>query len=705
MKATYLLFAAALIVVLASCIKEDPLKPAIDVKPGDWHEISSSGGTIEEEGITLEFPSGTFEGTGKVALSKIPSGNLLGQNEKSQFYQVMLPKDGTQKPFKIRIKRGEGLDGCDVVAQSVGLVRRTGEVITSTRAVPATYSDGEMIVDVPVLSGAMDSEPFFSIGLVESFLTDAPETKGEVRNSQYSLTWPIYKTFKTWNDYKGPNRTKILDFLNNNIPLAHKELKDLNFKWPSAPIAYQIEEFEDSDAQMWGQEVIDWVFSNFGSWATYVRVNARLMLKLVTADPASSVYLDYYGNLQQTMIHETFHYIHDEVYDPRFAIVKSVKGKSGDEWAMLSDAIACWTEKKAGNKQLSENTYIYADNLLRSFLPEEKTELGYRHNGYAMALFTEWIAQKSSDGKIYKVLEYQNKGAESVVDAYKSLLKENKIDFFSPAGYRNFINDIITGKVDKKVNSETIFTSKVKGTNSATKLTFKDEVFSFGISVDRVRFLGNVLDANKSSDISVSQDNEGLSTMVYYFSNGAPVLLGETKAGTPFSIPVTDCIDKSIKELIFITLKEAQDFADPAISSKISFEIIKTDNSIPHIWSVGLSGDITINGKDVWVNAGWTEGSLSTISTNKVSGGYEVSATDNEYYAVSFMITDKGTGFGDVKNLKYTCIYDDSRSFSLDKLSLSHYDSGVDASHGDASWKEKVPGGSISLDVYFDSRW
>ncbi len=706
MKATHLLFAAALAIVLASCTKEDPLKPAINVKPGDWHEISSSGGTIEEEDIILDFPSGTFDGTGKVALSKIPKGTLLGQNEKSQFYQVMLPKDGTKKPFTIRIKRGEGLDGCDVVAQSAGFVRRTGEVITSTRAVPATYSDGEMVVDVPVFSGAMDSDPFFSIGLVESFLTDAPETKGEVRNSQYSLTWPIYKTFSTWNDYKGTNRTKILDFLNQNIPLAHKELKNLNFKWPSGPIAYQIEEFEGSDANTWGQEVIDWLFSNFGSWATYVRVNARLMLKLVTSDPASNTYLDYSGNLQQTMIHETFHYIHDEVYDPRFAITKSVKGKTGDEWAMLSDAIACWTEKKAGNKLLSENTYIYADNLLRSFLPEEQTELGYRHSGYAMALFTEWIAQKSSDGKIYKVLEYQNKGAASVVDAYKSLLQECKIDFFSPAGYRSFINDIVSGKVDKKVNLETIFPTKVKGTNSATKLTFQDDVYSFGISVDRVKFLGNVLDDNKSSDVSISQDNEGLTTLVYYSNSGTPVLLGQTDAHTPLSIPIADCISKSVKELTFITLKDSQDFAEPSIRSKISFEIIKQDKSIPHIWSVGLDGDITIKGKDCWINAGWSEGSISAINVKKVSKGFEVTAYDfkKDTYEVTFTITTKGNGFGDVVDLRFTCYYNPDHSFSLDKLTLQHYDSGIDASHGDASWKEKVPGGAINLDVYFKSR-
>ncbi len=702
-----LLGAAAIVLSLASCGKEDPLKPAVNVNPGDWIDIPASGETIEKEDLTVSLPAGVFnDGDSKMAITKIGKGALLGNCEKSQFYMFTLPKSGSRKNFSIKIKYAEDPEIVDVVVQSPGLVRLTGEKITSTRAIDFSYKDGEIIVDVPAFKDAGDMNPFFSIGLVESAITkETLATKGEVSNGVYSLKWPIYKTFSTWNDYKGYHN-KILDFLNIAIPDSHKELKALKFNWPSGPIAYQVEEFGKGE-DAWGQEVIDWIFSNFGSWGTYVRINARKMLSLVKAAPGSSEYKDYDGNLRQTMIHETFHYIHDEVYDPRWAVVKSAKGLGGDPWAMFSDAIACWTEKKVGNKRLSENTPTNADNVLVRFFPVNETKEGYQNSGYGMALFTEWLAKKTGDDKIHTLLDYQKEGAADLRAVYDKFLAANKIAFFNTHGYWAFASDVIAGRVDDRVNLSTIFTTNIKAITSAGKITLSDNVYPFGISVQRGRYGANVLSSNTNKTISIEQETEDLTTYIYKDSGkGNLEFLGFAFAGNPFTITVADAQKKGINEFSTVTImSNMTDMNESPRKSSVAFWM-DTPPVVPNIWSVSLEGDIKLGGNSYtsWINAGWTNNSMSTVTTKKVSNGYEVHAYDNkdETYEVIFTITQKGNGFGDVVNLKYTCIYDPSKSFSLDKLTLKNFDSGKDSSHGDAYWKETVPGGSMNLEVHFD---
>ena len=698
-----LLSLAAVVLLSAACFEENPPESPSDENTPEWMDITPSGGTMKQDGITVTFPAGTFSADSKVGLSPIRKGSLLGEYEKSTFYKVTLPPSGSQKSFTIKIQCPEDAQDLCVVVQSPGLVRGSGEIVIATRQVAASYANGEMTVNVPVYTTDNTEEsPYFAIGLVEDFLK-SDETRagnsGEVSNDQYSLRWPIYKTFTNWNKYKGENRLKILRFLNENIPPAHQVLKDFGFKWTTRSIPYQIEDFDDA----WGYEVVDWLFGNFGDWYTYIKISAPKMLELVTAEVGSGKYNDYSNNLKQTLVHETFHYIHDTVYDSRLAASKSISGFAGDQWAMFSDAIACWTEKGTGDKRISENTVFFVNSLLQSFLPTTWGSTAYQHSGYAMALFTEWLSRHSSDKKIPTLLDYQKEGVGSVVEVFEKFLNTNKLTFFTFDGYRSFLDEVLAGTIDSRINLGKVFTANNTPIGTVEKKMIPDDVYSFGISVQRIRFSQPVMNGNPDKSICIEQENEGLVTYIYEEqSDGSSVLLGETRAGKPYTIRISDCLARTtlLRDFTTVTLKLAPKMDEPAIKSNIACWI-DAPLTMPNIWSVGLQGDIPGS----FVNEGWTNGSLSTITVTKVEDGYYVSATSNDdYYNLYFTITLKGNSFGDVINIRNerpggSSIY----NFTIDKLPLVKYDSGEDASYGYARWKGPGVGGmTMDLDIYFD---
>ena len=699
-----LLCLAAPVLIFAACFEDTPPDPSTEENTPEWMDISPSGGTMKQDGITVTFPSGTFSADAKVGLSPLRKGSLLGDCEKSPFYKVTLPPSGSQKPFTIKIQCPEDAQDLCVVVQSPGLVRGTGEVVNATRQVAATYANGEMTVNVPVYStDNTESSPYFAIGLVEDFLK-SDDTKagnsGEVSNAQYSLRWPVYKTFLNWNKYKGENRLKILRFLNENIPPAHQVLKDFGFKWTTRSIPYQIEDFDDA----WGYEVVDWLFGNFGDWYTYIKISAPKMLDLVTAEVGSGNYLDYSNNLKQTLVHETFHYIHDTVYDSRLAVSKTASGFLGDEWSMFSDAIACWTEKGTGDKHISENTVIYIDMLLQSFLPTTWGSTAYQRSGYAMALFTEWLARHSSDKKIPTLLDYQKEGLGSVVEVFEKFLNTNKLAFFTFDGYRSFLDEALAGTIDSRITLGKTFTANNTPIGAIGKIVIPDDVYSFGISVQRIRFSQPLMNGNPDKQICIEQESEGLVTYVYEEkSDGSCSLLGETTAGKPYSIRIKDCLARTtlLRDFTMVTLKQAPKMGDPAVKSNVACWI-DAPATVPNIWSVGLQGDIPGS----FINEGWTDGSLSTITVQKVENGYYVSATANDnYYNLYFAITLKGNTFGDAINIRNERPGESSSiyNFTIDKLPLIEYDSGEDSSYGYARWKGPGVGGmTMDLDIYFD---
>ena len=154
----------------------------------------------------------------------------------------------------------------------------------------------------------------------------------------------------------------INNFLSTNIPAAHKVLEDLKFRLPSNTIIYKIEEFPKDD-NAWGFMQSSKFITSWG----YIRLNAKMLYEFANSAGTDS-FTTMQGQIQQTLVHETSHAVHEFSYDPRTAPVRNAQGLLGDEWAMMSEAIGCWTEKFTGDRRISENTWMVGEETFVNHL-------------------------------------------------------------------------------------------------------------------------------------------------------------------------------------------------------------------------------------------------------------------------------------------------------------------------------------------------
>ena len=593
-----------------SCTPEvDPLKPENPISAADWHTVSTAGEVIETGDITLDFPSGTFASEERVAVTEVRKGSILGDAEKSPFYQITLPSGGSKKGFTVKIKCPKNPEYYYAIARLPGYCHNSWSTEIVNVVVESSFSDGEIIVKVPTYIDAGEEQPYFTIGLVENYLSDLYDSAGTKADGElFKLSWPVYKTFRTWNDYKDC-RKQIMNFLKAEIPKARSGLTGLGFEFPDQVPLYQIEEFGENE-NAWGYEVTDWLW---GKWATYIRINARKMMQLVTSSPMSE---DLAGQMRQTLIHETFHYVHDLKYDPRGSTNASFRGALGDEWAMLSDGIACWVEKTTGDKRISENAPINADHLMKCFYPVKGGS--YQDSGYAMALFMEWLSKKVTDKKIVRIVQLQHDktdflgttwlGTSSTLhEVLETFLKEQKVDFFSYKGYWQFVQDIINQKVDARVEYARLSQDPVPF-KADKKNQLKYDLYNFGISVASGRFGQIALQDKKDWDITFEQKTDGIDTYVYIESKAGLVLIGKTDKGHPVTYSVETLL-KDPNPFYMISVIQNPTLSDKPVTYQLDVELEEPDNNVPKIHEVSF--DFTF-----WYTDGSYSDNLCPYETN-----------------------------------------------------------------------------------------
>ena len=147
----------ACLLVLSACKKEEEIiKPAIGVKSADWQTVPSSGGTISLNDISIEFPAGAFGKESKVAITPVPKGKVdeADGRELSEFYQIVFPSEGTQKPFTIKINYSGDIKRVAVLAQSPKRERYTGKKGLHAALLSSVKDDGFVSAEIPDVSQA-----------------------------------------------------------------------------------------------------------------------------------------------------------------------------------------------------------------------------------------------------------------------------------------------------------------------------------------------------------------------------------------------------------------------------------------------------------------------------------------------------------------------------------------------------------------------
>ena len=456
--------------------------------------------------------------------------------------------------------------------------------------------------------------------------------------------------------YEFFNNLKTLeeDFKVLYIPLAFKSLSTLGFDLPASKISFEVRHLPKGTWGQWDQG------SFFKTWGV-IYINRQEYIDLATTFPRPN---DKVGELRKTVVHELLHAVHSLSYDNRGAWTQADEGQWGDEWSMLSEALATWVEKTTSDGKISSNCVEQADVFLNSFWPLEKDKDTYQNHGYGMGLFIEWLSKKTSNTKIVKLLQYQKAGEKSLADVYNRFLKEENVTFFTPEAYIQFLDYVVSGKLDSRVAMPILALKSVPLDNAkAFPGVDASDVYSYGATFRKVHMSKDFLEDAEYENkyITMSQDREDMLTKVCLLPKSGLVTAGEVVHEKPFSLSL-----KSIKEsgnTNYYVYSVRTNQGPSLMVSRINFDL--TSSSINYICTESL---FPASDKSFYTN--WWE---SSITVSETGTGIDVRA-DNDRASIQFHITKTNGKWGDLTGVSYKDKLYSGSDYSISQLALQKID-------------------------------
>ncbi|MBR5905530.1 MAG: hypothetical protein IKZ51_03625 [Bacteroidales bacterium] len=611
LRLTNTITALVAILLCAACHPDKKITPDTLVKSGDWKEVPSYGGTIEKDDITIDFPSGTFGGDTKVAISDVKKGSVLGEFEISPFYQVTLDPKGTKNSFEIRILYSGNAQDVQAVAKMAGYDVHSDKLLSEAIPVPFKVKDGYVSVTVPKVSESKDGNPFLTIGLAKN--TGRPSTK--TANTEIGIL-NIYS--EDINDVIFDQATKALDLLasykfNTNFPYLQLVV---------SPIL---------DSETLAAARVNPVCKDWG----WIALNATELKALMASKLEKTKLQDF----QQTLVHESFHVIHNIFYDTRSGNDIMWEGSVGNEWTMLGEAIGTWTEKLTGNKKMGDNASKNAYLLLNEFMPINNTCEAYKDHGYGMSLFIDYLSKKTSDKKIVTLIESQLDGAESLKDAFDIFLKRNGLTFFDATSYMQFVKAILNGEIHEDVSQLKSQFGTGHNVNSVSALKIKENVYNFGTRINRINInKTSVVPKLNDKEIKFTQDGEHILTYVYYIneSTGKLVELGKFTKDNPYSIAAESLLKVSPQQPIILVsiIKDPVYKTEESKASGITMDFVAPDKNVPKIQEVTFSMRIALDcetgGGDTEIpDVTWSKSYDNIIKVTKNGAGLDITCDNS----------------------------------------------------------------------------
>lgn len=677
---------AATVLIAVSCQKEESFdKPTVNIKTADWHTIPAAGDIIEVNDILLEFPAGSFDKEAKVAITPVKPGTVKDASgrELSEFYQVVLPSSGTKQPITVGIRYSGDADMVSVCVETPHWFRNQNLFDKASTLLPTVTDDGLACAVISPMDDAGDEQPCFIIGVVDSSLSKVPKTKADNESLYFTLDWCV--SGKDKEKYE-PYRAAILGLIRSELPnmLANFQLFGIDI--PTDVIPYKVKVMGDR----WGEHDSSRYKKTWG----VVNLNVKYFYDMMQSEPFDPVL---YGQLQQTLIHETFHWIHDVMYDGRTAANTAISGSKGDEWAMLSEAIATWIEHYTGDKSISINCVNSFPTFLDSFYPERERGAGsvtFQEAGYGMGFFINWLSLKTSNKSILEILEWQREKtgwgitsglgfSPSLKDDYNDFLAAHKLTFFDDKVYSDFIWQILKGKTDKRFTFDLKgFAAQQIGLKDA-KRVLKGTVPNFGMRPIWFQINTNYRTECKDSPemgVAIYQNGENLRTtacIVDPETGFQPV--GSAEKDKPVYIPGKYLTDENWKGLV--TERIRQNTEPAMINSEVEIHFVPVLKSVR--FESGNAYD-WLAADDVMVKADGY-------------GRYIVESRPSTYSKLSFVLTRSGNRFGAVSNIVYENFVDKTK-VTVNSMSLSSHDPKTATNDGRAFW---TGGKGTIMEIYF----
>ena len=571
-----------------SCVKEDVEKPDATVSKADWQAVGTSASTIQKNDLTLDYSSGTFGAEDKVAITPVKAGVISKNDEKSEFYQVTMPENGSAKPVTVSIPYPGDPSEVRAALRTQYYSISQGKMLKDTRLVDSKYKNGAICVTIPETFSNDGNNAQFTIGLVA-----ADDSDGEIATKAVGKEWTYDWNLWSWqkSTYR-PYRKEINEFIAKWVPTAQSMLYARGFEIP--PVYYEIKVMDD---ETWGGYLQPAFFKTSG----HIQLNAKKLLSAVK-NPDSADFVA----AKAAVIHETLHASHTLKYNPDLALPSKFWTLIGYEYTMFTEALAVWSEQFMRDpKVLSGSPVAEEENFLpfiRTFYPQgsfpgNKT---YQNYGYAMGAFIQYLAKKTSQNSIVRLVQLQKEGKWGVSEIFDSFLDENKLDFFDTESYLDFALMYCKGELVDDIDYRRINTMVSCKNSAPVSLPYKTtgpKVYSIGFVPGGLAYPKSLLKDYDDYSLCFEQNTEGLETHVWYITGSSSmVYAGKAIYDEPLLLPISTLNKESSTSVLTITVKSLMTNDDEYLNSSV---LVSFEPPLPKPKTVRVSGRVWVSSPDV----------------------------------------------------------------------------------------------------------
>lgn len=551
--------------------KEQPTNPGTNK---NTVTVTPEGSKVTRGDFSINFPKGTFDEDVQVTVDDATASDVTANPARSKFYKVSLPAVGTKKNIKLTLKCNGSPEGAMMIVQQKGWSRHTGETKDQLIDISSTVSGDSRVAVIDNFEATNGEQIAFTVGLIDDVTPTSSETRTYTTRAgakyAFTVTYDLgfnLKSKEWWESFLGTYYAKkdaMVKVVQDCLPDVFETLSANGYDMipVTDTLKYYITTVSDDS---WGGYENSRVKTTWG----VVNLNVERIYKYMDSQATKA-----------TLIHETLHAIYDRVYDKRPAWEKYWTGINGDIWTMLDEAIGCWVEKLSAQEIINtEVTPQNAPAFIQSFVPPKRDYLNCRNHGYGMALFIEYLSQKTSNKDITKLYEYRRSAGGKSYDMYDALQKffnEKGVKFADTKDFMSFVLEVFDGKLTNESFSihDEAYYSKSKKPLETIQVKKDNAVFGMGCDAQSYSFSCQS-DEDKAKlekeDMYVSQNTDGLVTYVYGLKSKRltyPVLhmgfehtlLGTAKKDEPCTISGKVIRDEYQGEIAFITVKETSNY-------------------------------------------------------------------------------------------------------------------------------------------------
>lgn len=424
---------AMMLCLVAACKKvnnNDQEKDKPDPVVGEWQTVPAEGGTVKKDNITIAFPGETFVGETQVGVKELKTGETLGEDEVSPFYQVTLPVT-TGKPVKVSIKSNETYDDICIVARAPGYDMHNFTAVDFDVPLETTYQNGEYTAEIAAFDNGESSETgIITLGLAR--IDRGIATKADNPNKVKNVGWHLNKThsFNIMNSL-GDLEAALNQYIAEAITAIHS-------------LGFQVEGERDIPFNFESSSLKPGEYGRFIQSARGNKWSGIILNKKLVENLGSD-----HTELRKTIVHELMHYYQSE-YDTRWALTKA-KFDSNGEFLMMYESGGTWVERFVADHSYSKIMILHGDDIFKYGVKwAPKGEFNYQSKGYGLGLVLEWLSQKKGDKSIVTLYDHwRDKGIKTHIEWLEDWCNTYDYDFFDDGNFRDFLEAAADGKIAK----------------------------------------------------------------------------------------------------------------------------------------------------------------------------------------------------------------------------------------------------------------